>query len=121
MTLAQYFITKEENSLIWIREILNIGNNTDSSCCMQGDLVEEDMSYYVIENTVHITKIPFYKVVKALKLVDNVESFLVYYSYKKSLEIKFFRQQDGRTEQEFISWLEKCSRKTIECISIGTV
>jgi len=121
MTLSQYFITREENSFIWIRGILSIGNNTNSSCCMQGDLAEEDVSYYVIENTVHMMKIPFCKVVKALKLADNIEYFLVYYSYKKSLEIRSFQQQNDSTKQDFISWLEKCSRKTVGRISIGTI
>lgn len=121
MTLSQYFITREENSFIWIRGILSIGNNTNSSCCMQGDLAEEDVSYYVIENTVHMMKIPFCKVVKALKLADNIESFLIYDPIKKCFNYLYFWQERNRTKQEFISWLEKCSKRAIKCVSMYTI
>lgn len=117
MILSQYFITKKESNFVWIRGIYKVSEkyNKNSTCCIQWYIVEYKSRYF-IENTTYVLAMPFSEAAIALKSIDNIESFLVYNVFEKSFETKFFWQQNDRTKQEFISWLEECSKKAIKCV-----
>ena len=122
MTLIQYFTAKKENNFIWIRGIDDTQVYRRSPCYMWQHYNKEDMSYYVIDNEVYIVSIPFDRVKKMLNLVDNISSFLIYDLNENRLKyLHFWQDRRGLEKQEYISWLEECSRRVIKCVAIYTI
>lgn len=122
MTLLQYFNDKKENSFIWIRGIDDIRMHRRYQCYMGKHYNKEDMSYYIIDNEVYIISISFDRAKKMLDLVDNINSFLIYDLHEKRFKyLHFWQDRRGLEKQEYLSWLEKCSRRVIKCITIYTI
>lgn len=120
MTLTQYFISKEENNFIWIRGVDDADRFKRLSCYIY-EHYNETISYYAINNVAYATMIPYKDAKKAMNGADNIESFLIYDPIKKCFNYLYFWQERNRTKQEFISWLEKCSKRAIKCVSMYTI
>jgi len=119
MTLLQYFDDRKENNFIWIRGIDDIRMHRRYQCYMGKHYNKEDMSYYIIDNEVYIISISFDRAKKMLDLVDNINSFLIYdLSEKRFKYLHFWQDRRGLEKQEYLSWLEECSRK---CVAIYTI